>query len=434
MTRRTERRWTRRELLAGSTKSALAAVGVPYVIAASALGGDGKPPPSERITIGMIGLGWKGFTGCWGSLVQGFLADPMCRVRAVCDIDQRYLKRAKVYVDKEYGDTGCKEFHDFRDLLARPDIDAVAIATPDHWHAVQTIWACRQGKDVYCEKPLSLTIREGRAMVDAARRYGRVVQTGSQSRSTARLRFACEAVRSGRIGKVSEVRVSCGWPSVPCNLPGEPVPDYLDWEFWLGPAPWRPYNPGIHPMSFRSWYDYSGGGMTDWGAHHFDLAQWGLGKDHTGPVEIIPPDGAEYPHLTFKYADGVKMIHSSMDINEGVTFIGTEGKVWTYGVVGGTRFEPTALGHMHGKPDETPVTQNTGNHGHTHDFIDAVRTRRRPNADVEIGYHTVTICHLGNIAYRLKRPLKWDPDKEVFVGDEDANRYLDRARRQPWEI
>jgi predicted dehydrogenase len=394
----------------------------------------GRPAPSNRVVMGFIGLGWKGFTGCWGSLLQGFIADPVCQARAVCDVDRRYLDRAKAFVDQTYGDAGCAAYRDFRDLVTRADLDAVVIATPDHWHAVQTIWACRHGKDVYCEKPLSLTVREARAMVTAARRYGRIVQTGSQSRSMGRLRNACEVVRSGRIGKVLEVQVSCGGPSVPCPLPAEPVPDYLDWDLWLGPAPWRPYHSQIHPVAFRAWQDYSGGGMTDWGAHHFDLAQWALGRDETGPVEIIPPDGKEHPSLTYRYADGVTMVHASQDIQAGVLVIGSEGKVWMFGVAAGTRFEPASLGRVRISPEEATITQNTGNQSHTQNFLECVRTRRRPNADVEIGCRTVTICHLGNIAYQLRRPLRWDPAGESFVDDAEANRLLDRSRRAPWEI
>ncbi len=431
-TRRTLR--TRRDFLGRAAATAALSVGIPRVIASTALGGDGYPPASQRISLGMIGLGWKGFAGCWGSLLQAFITDPACRVRAVCDVDHRYRQRAKEFVDHTYGDRDCRPYHDFRDLLDRSDIDAVAIATPDHWHAVQTIWACRRGKDVYCEKPLSLTIREARAMVAAARRYGRVVQTGSQSRSMGRLRHACEVVRSGRIGRVLEVHVSCGGPSVPCNLPGEPVPEPLDWDLWLGPAPWRPFHHEIHPVAFRAWSDYSGGGMTDWGAHHFDLAQWGLGKDHTGPVRIVPPDGREHRWLTYTYADGVKMFHSSFDLNAGVTFVGTEGRVWAFGLGAETKFEPAALGRLRGRPDDAPITQDTGNQSHTRDFLQSVRARRRPNADVEIGCRTATICHLGNIAYQLRRPLQWDPDRETFPGDEEANRLLDRVRREPWEI
>jgi len=414
--------------------SLLGAVAAPSVISSGVLGGP-RPAPSGRITMGFVGLGWKGFAGCWGSLLQGFIADPRCQVLAVCDVDRHYRDRAKAFVDQTYGDSACAVYRDFRDLVARPDLEAVAIAAPDHWHAVQTIWACRHGKDVYCEKPLALTIREARAMVQAARRYGRIVQTGSQSRSMGGLKFACDVVRSGRIGKVVEVHVACGGPSVPCPLPAQPVPDSLDWDLWLGPAPWRPFHSQIHPVAFRAWYDYSGGGMTDWGCHHFDLAQWALGKDDTGPVEIIPPDGRQHPWLTYRYADGVRVYHSSPDITKGVAVIGTEGKVWMFGVAASTRFEPASLARTHIRREETIAGENdVGNRSHTQNFLESVRTRRRPNADVEIGCRTLSVCLLGNIAYQLRRPLRWDPLQETFVGDAEADRHLDRARREPWNI
>jgi predicted dehydrogenase len=417
-------------------RHSLSAVGValagPTIVPGSALGLDGATPAGSRITLGFIGVGWKGFEGCWGSLLQSFIREAGTRVLAVCDVDRRYRERAQAYVNEFYGQRDCAVYHDFRELLARPDLDAVVIATPDHWHAVMTIWACREGKDVYCEKPLSLTVREARAMVAAARRFDRVVQTGSQSRSNPNLRAACEWIRRGRLGKIREVYASCGGPPVPCDLPAQPVPDCLDWDLWLGPAPWRPYHERIHPVGFRAWQDYSGGGMTDWGAHHFDLAQWALGMDHSGPVEVLPPDGKDRRWLTFKYADGTLVHHTGYNTNDGVTFLGSEGKAGLSGVSGKTSFEPASL---------APRTQQLvvagdlyGNRGHYADFLECVRTHGTPAADIEIGCRTVTVCHIGNIAYALKRPLKWDPLTESFVDDAEANRCLDRTRREPWTI
>ncbi|MCU0875151.1 MAG: Gfo/Idh/MocA family oxidoreductase [Pirellulaceae bacterium] len=424
---------TRRQFLCRSATTAAGVVlGIPSFLPGTAFGW-GRAAPSERVTLGFIGLGWKGFEGCWGSLLQTFIADLSCQVLAVCDVDRRYLERAKSFVDQTYGNQDCATCHDFRDLLARPELDAVVIATPDHWHAVQTIWACRAGKDVFCEKPLSLTIREARAMVDAARRYNRIVQTGSQSRSNGRVSFGCEVVRQGRIGQVREVHVTCGPPSVPCDLPAEPVPDYLDWDLWLGPAPWRPYHARIHPVQFRAWFDYSGGGMTDWGAHHFDIAQWGLGMDHTGPVEILPPDGQDQKQLTLKYANGVTVRHTGYDVSQGVTFFGSEGRVNLMAVSGRATFEPEELGRQC-RDLETQASDLLANKGHYANFLDCVRSRKRPAADVEIGCRTVTVCHLANIAHALKRPLRWDPVKEEFPNDAEANRCLARANREPWQI
>jgi predicted dehydrogenase len=413
-------------------RSALATLALPNLITSTALGA-ARAAASERVTLGFIGVGWKGFEGCWGSLLQTFIADRLTQVLAVCDVDRRYRERAKKFVDQTYGNQDCTAYRDFRDLIVRPDLDAVVIATPDHWHAVQTIWTCREGKDVFCEKPLALTIREARAMVDAARRHNRIVQTGSQSRSNGRMRFGCEVVRRGRIGPVREVHVTCGPPSVPCTLPAEPVPDYLDWDLWLGPAPWRPYHSKIHPVNFRAWFDYSGGGMTDWGAHHFDIAQWGLGMDHSGPVEIIPPDGQDQKHLTFKYANGVAVHHTSHDVEQGVTFFGSEGRVNMMAVSGRAVFEPEVLGRQC-RDLEAQSNDPLANKGHYENFIDSVRTRKTPAADVEIGCRTLTVCLLGNIAYALKRPLRWDPVKEEFPNDAEANRWLARAHREPWQI
>jgi predicted dehydrogenase len=424
---------TRRTFLKRAAQASAGwALAVPTFVRASAIG-SGRSVPSERITLGFIGLGWKGFEGCWGSLLQTFIADSSAQVLAVCDVDRRYRERAKQFVDQTYGNHDCAVYRDFRDLIIRSDVDAVVIATPDHWHAVQTIWACREGKDVFCEKPLALTVHEARAMVTAARRYGRVVQTGSQSRSNGRIRFGCEVVRQGRIGKLSEVHVTCGPPSVPCPLPAETVPDFLDWDLWLGPAPWRPYHSQIHPVNFRAWHDYSGGGMTDWGAHHFDIAQWALDMDHTGPVEIIPPDGHEYRQLTMKYANGIVVRHTGYDVTEGVTFVGSQGRVNMMAISGKTVFEPDHLGREC-RDLEIQANDLLGNKGHYANFLECIRSRKQPSADVEIGCRSVTVCHLANIALALGRRLKWDPARERFADDSQADRFLSRAQREPWVI
>jgi predicted dehydrogenase len=375
-------------------------------------------------------MGWKGLQGCFGSLVQSFLANPDCQGVAVCDVNQQFLDVAKRTVDQAYGNRDCATYRDFRDLLESDDIDAVAIATPDHWHAVQAIWACRKGKDVYCEKPLSLTVREARAMVQAARRYGRVFQTGSQSRSYAPIRRACEMIRQGAIGELRAVHVHCGGPSVPCNLPGETTPDHIDWDLWLGPAAWRPFHSWLADKNFRPFREYSGGGMTDWGCHHFDLGQWAMGMDNGGPIEILPPDGKEIQWLTFRYADGKIMTHNSPLAEGGVVFVGSDGKVTGHGMSTRWKTEPAGIWQL----PLGPANPIEGAKAHSDDFLECVRSRRKPNADVEIGCRTVTVCHLGNIAYWLNRPIKWDPVAEEIVGDEDAARWLDRSRREPFNL
>lgn len=431
--RRTEQRHfkARRQFLRALAGTATAA---PLVIPAAALGRQGTTPPNDRIVIAHIGMGWFGTVD-----LKTFLGSQQAQNVAVCDVDATKAAAAKALVDTQYGHADCKTYRDFREMLERDDIDVVSIATPDHWHAILTIEACRRGKDVHVEKPLSLTIREGRAMVEAARRYGRVVQTGSEARSQANCRQACELVRNGRIGRVQEVYVSgVGPPSNLEVLPAQPVPPELDWELWLGPAPWRPYNKGYHPVAWRAYYDFSGGGLTDWGAHHFDLAQWALGMDGSGPVQIIPPDGKEHKFLTFVYANGVRMYHvlngqPDVEMLSSVTIIGSEGRVGLrYGAF--DKADPPSLrreiiGSAERRLHECPP----GGH-ECGDFLTSVRNRSRPGADVEIGHRSISVSHLGHIAYELRRPLRWDPAREEFPGDEEANRLCGRAMREPWRL
>jgi len=387
--------------------------------------------------MGFIGTGGRGLVN-----LRLFIHARDVQVVAVCDVDARSRHRVRTIVDEHYGGKGCAACSDFRDIVTRADIDAVDVSTPDHWHAVPTIQAAEHGKDVHVEKPLSLTIREGRAMVEAVRRYGRVCQTGSEARSNRSCRFACELVRNGRIGKVQEVYVTgVGGPPTMHVLPAEPAPAGLDWEMWLGPAPWRPYNSRYHPFRWRAFHDFSGGGLTDWGAHHFDLAQWALGMDDTGPVEIIPPGGKEHKWLTFKYANGVVMYHilrgeDAQALNllgRGVTVVGTEGRlgVWYGGL---EKTDPPSIARETIGPDEIRLHRCPPGGHERGDFLNSVRARRKPGADVEIGHRTVTVCHLGNIAHWLRRPLKWDPVKEEFPDDPQANRFLARPKREPWRI
>lgn len=415
------------------------ATGLGLVLVSGKSWAQSKPePPSERLALGFIGMGKQ-----MRSHLRAMLGRPDVQVVALCDVERIRLEKAQQQVNDFYAERndrgtykGCDTYHDFRELLARSDIDAVMIATPDHWHAIPAIEAMKRGKDVYCEKPLTLTINEGKAMVAAARHYGRVFQTGSQQRSEAGFRIACELVRNGRIGKVHTVHVNVGGPPIECNLPAEPVPEGLDWDFWLGPAPWRPYNSDIAPgldypgwPNFRAYRDYSGGPMTDWGAHHFDIAQWGLGMDESGPVEIYPPDGKEFQRLTYKYANGVVMYHGGGAAKAGVEFIGTEGRVMVNR--GYLETDPPGLLHEPITPNEIHLYESPGHH---EDWLNCIKTRSRPICDVAIGYRSVTVCHLGNIAYWLKRPLRWDPVKEDFVGDPEASRLMQRAMRSPWTL
>jgi len=425
---------SRRRFIKSAFGAAAASVTFPYLVPSSVLGIAGNTAPSERITLGFIGTGKQS-----KHLMRSFLNSPGTQVVAGCDVDKLKLERGKKIVEDHYAGKnggsykGCDTYGDFRELLARDDIDAVVIATPDHWHAVTVIQSAEAGKDIYCEKPLSQTIVQARAMVNAVRRYGRVFQTGSMQRSDWHFRLGCELVLNGYIGELKHVTVGVGGPPQDKPLPAQPVPDYLDWDRWLGPALWRPYNSELSPHlswdGFPHWRNHSsfgGGGMTDWGAHHFDIAQWGMGMDESGPVEIIPPDGKDYKVLTYKYAGGVTM---TRDKANGVLFTGTKGEVETNR--GHLRTVPENLVNQKLGPNEIHLYECRN---HYTDWLDAIRKRSKPICDIEIGCRSVSVCHLGNIAYKLGRPLKWDPKREVFVGDSVANRLLSLAMRSPWHL
>jgi len=416
------RRGSRREFLKATTATAAATFAAPYVLTSTALGAPDRAPASERIVMAGIGVGGQG-----SGDMRNMLGSRDTQYVAVCDVKTRARDGAKNHVDGRYKNKDCKAYVDFREVLARDDIDAINCGTPDHWHAIVTITACRSGKDVYCQKPLTLTIAEGRAMVTAARRYGRVVSGGSQRVIGNYGRLAKDA-RSGIIGKVTEAWASVGGPSRPCYLgaQGDPKADGIDWDLWLGPAPWAPYHPyrcgrayGLGGKGFRTWYDYSGGMMTDWGGHTFGGALYGMGKLEAGPVEIIPP-GKDNKLLTFVFADGAKLHHNGNPYGSNPCYKGTHGIV-------GRSVEGT--GERTNEPIEFYAE---GTRSIYADFLHCVKTRQRPFRDVERSHRTATVCHLGNIAYLLKRPLKWDPVKEEFPDDPEANRMRDRPKRGPW--
>jgi predicted dehydrogenase len=424
---------TRRQFLQSA-----AAVSAPLLLPSSVWAAAAEAKPNARITLGFIGVGKQG-----RHLLNSFLPHGNVQIVAVNDVDTTRRLHHKKLVEEFYSAKGnkdyqgCDEYKDFREVIARKDIDAVVIAAPDHWHAYPVVQAANAKKDIYCEKPLSLTIHEARAMVKAVRRNNRVFQTGSMQRSMSEFYKACSLVRNGRIGQIKEVYVSVGGPSKWCDLPEEPMEPGLDWDFWLGPAPKRPYNSVLSPRGvhdhfpdWRNYREYSGGMMTDWGAHHFDIAQWGLGMDESGPVEILPPDGKDVKRLTYKYANGVVMYHGGLQgYNFGVVFVGTNGKVCVDR--GKFKTEPESLAQE--KFDALPVKLYKSNN-HYKDFIDAIQSRQPPICDVEVGARSVTVCHLGNLAYWNKRPLKWDPKKEQFVGDAEANKWLDREKRGGWKV
>jgi len=387
-------------------------VAAPYVITSAALGNQGRPAASQRIVIGGIGIGNQG-----GGDLKNFLGRDDVHYVAVCDVKAQARDGALNRVNQHYGNSDCKAYNDYRELLSREDLDAVHVATPDHWHAIIVIEACRNGKDVYCQKPETRTLREGPLMVAAARRYGRVVSGGSQ-RVLGDYRKVVDPCWSGELGTIKSINVKVGPLPKPCNLPGEPIPEGFDWDMWLGPAPWAPYHPyrcsgsyAINGTSWRSWSDYSGGGMTDWGAHHFGGATFAVDVRHLEPEEVIyhEEDGGNY--LTYRYPNGLLLHHNHPGMGN-LEVAGTPGEKLP--------------------PKTVPAYRGQG--GIYGDFIECCKTRETPFRDIQTAVHTVAVCHLGLIAYELKRSLKWDQARQEFPGDEEANRLLDRAKREPWVL
>lgn len=402
------------------------------------LGGPGYLAPSDMIGLGFIGGGRQAL-----GLKNSFLNTGEARVLAVSEVYESKTETfvgqvAKFYADKgDQSFTPVKVFKDFREMLLLSEVDAVVIATPDHWHAVQAIKAAQAGKDIYCEKPLSLTIREGRAMVEAARKYNRVFQTGSMQRSWPEFRQAVELIRNGYIGDIKTIKVSIGGPPVAYNLAQEAIPAGLDWSLWLGPNAPVHYNQEIAPplgveywAKWRNFREFGGGGMTDWGAHMFDIAQWALDKDGSGPVQIIPPDGKDVQFLTYVYDNGVTMTHENFGWNNAVRFIGTNGQL----DIQRRKLETSPDAMLKDKVIGSSEKRVYFSDNHYRDFLGAMRTRKRPICDVETGHRTASVCTLGNIAYELKRPLRWDPVREKFRKDKEATRMLGRELKGEWGV
>lgn len=433
----------RRQFLKRSALAAAGTVGFPYIVPASALGLDGTVAPSNRITMASIGVGGQGT----GNL-RAFLGQPDTQVLAVCDVDTNHRNAAKRIVEDTYaakvtsGDyKGCDAYNDFREVLARPDIDAVCICTPDHWHAVVSVAAAEAGKDMYCEKPLANSVGEGRAAINAVRRYGRVFQTGSHERSRSNARYASELVRNGRIGKLHTIRVNLPIDNhgpMP-NQPPMPVPEGFDYNFWLGPRPWATYTEKRCHFFFRYILDYSGGEVTDRGAHIIDLAQLGNATDRTGPTEVsgwgdFPRDGlfntAMNYEFEFTYPSGVKMF-CKCGGTRGVKFEGTDGWVFIHVHGGNLEAEPGSLLKEVIGPNEEHLGRSPGHH---RDFLNNVKVRGECFAPPEVGQRTATMCHIANIAMKLERRLKWDPAIEQFVNDPEANNLLMPSLRAPWHV
>ncbi len=424
-------RFSRRRFLA----SAAAGLAAPLILTPSLRADRQGQGPNGRITLGFIGVGMMG-----RGHLQGFLGNTGVQVVAVCDVHRVRLQDAVATVHRAYARErkagtyrGCASFNDFRELLNRRDLDAVVIATPDHWHAIPAILAARARKDIYCEKPLSLTIAESRAMVRAARDGDIIFQTGSQQRTefNGNFRKAVEYVRSGRLGRLRTVRVGVGGPARPCDLPAEQTPEGVNWDLWNGPSPARAFHHELCPLGihrhFPRWRDfreYAGGGLADMGAHHFDIAQWALGMDHSGPTQIHPPERGN-TGLRFVYANGVEMFHGGPS---GCTFEGADGRIY----VDRGRIESTPASILQQPLTERDFHLPAVGNNHRQNWLDCIRSRRRPVADVEIGARSAQVCQLGNIGYQLRRALRWNPEREEFVQDDEANRLRSRENRAPW--
>jgi predicted dehydrogenase len=428
------RNLTRRDFLA-RTAAAGTGIALPYLVPSSVLGRAGTVAASERITLGMIGTGSHGRD----MNLKTFLTLNDAQVIAVCDVDRRHSQMAKEMVSKQYGNTDCAVYRDFREVLARPDIDAVMISTPDHWHVPIAIAAAQAGKDIECEKP-TLTVEEGRRLVETMKRYNRVFQWSTEDRSVDVYHRMCELVRNGRIGKVHTIKVE-----LPAGPPQRgdpqpmPVPEGFDYDMWLGPAPWAPYTKDRCHYEFRWILDYSGGELTDWGAHLLDGAQWGNNTEHTGPVAVegkgvfwregLYNTAKEY-HIEYTYADGVKLLVDSG--TPSLRFEGTEGWIGNRGWRAPLQAEPAAILDSVIGPNETHLF--TCPQGEQRNFLDCVKSRQECYFPPEIGQRCFTIAHIGNIAMMLGRKLKWDPQAERFTNDDEANRMLGRAMRSPWHV
>ena len=427
---RKEGQTTRRDFLKGAVAAAGSTVVLPALVPASVFGAGA---PSNRIVMGAIGVGSQG-TGD----MRGFLGKREVRMVAVCDVDKSNRDRAKHIVDERYGNSDCAAYLDFRELIGRGDLDAVLLAMPDHWHAIPAIEAARAGLDIHGQKPLARSIREGRAICDAVHRYGRVWQTGSQQRSDYKFRRACELVRNGRIGKILKIEVGLPTGGGTDVKPVMPVPEGLDWDFWLGPAPSVPYRGVVH-WNWRWIMDYSGGQLTDWAGHHIDIAHWGMGWDTSGPVEIegqgnYPTEGLYNVATEYKfactYANGIVMtVANNKQLTQGAKWYGQTG--WIHVNRGGLTASDEKILREEIGPDETRLYESRD---HKQNFLDCVKSRRLTICPVEVGHRSISVGLLGEIAMLTGRKITWDPENEQIIGDPQASALLGRSYREPWVL
>ena len=444
--------FNRRDFL--KTASMLSAA-APFFLPSKVWGAD--TAPSNRLTMGFIGMGKQG-----RYLLNNFL-NQETRVLAVCDVDTTRRNDVKQKVDKHYGNQDCASYNDFREIIARKDIDAVFIGTPDHWHAIPTLAVLRSGKDVYCEKPLTHNIHEAVEVLKAVDANGRVLQTGSMQRSSNEFRVASELVRNGVIGEIEKVECSFGDPGRPCDLPEETPEPGLDWNLWCGPAPVRPYNSALCPRgipegfpAWRTYLEYGSGGVGDWGAHHLDIAQWGLGMDDSGPVEVIPPaDPTARRGAKLVYAGGITVEHKD---GFGIHFFGKKGEVLVNrgqfvlvldGKTIASFTEERKKKGASGAPETTcsfevqkaeraylanaPIKLYVSRQ-HITDFLECVKSRKKPITSEQVGARSAICCHLFNQSYYHHARLKWDPAKFEFTGGTGDPKWLTRDYRSPWTV
>ncbi len=414
-----------------------AALSAFFIVPRFVLGGKGYTAPSDMITLGYIGAGRQAV-----SLQKSFLNTGEAKIIASCDVYKpkvdSFVKQVNTFYADKAGQTkydGCRSYSNFMELLDQKDIDAVVIATPDFWHAAMVVRAAKAGKDIYSEKPLSLTVKEGRAMVDAVNKHDRVFQTGSMQRSMPEFRQTVELIRNGYLGDLKTIKVSVGGPPVSYNLPEEPLPAGLDWNTWLGPNEYVHYNNQLDPVLGDSvwgrWRDFKGlggGDMTDWGAHMFDIVQWALDMDRSGPTDIIPP-GGDVASLTYKYDNGITVTKEDFGKKHAIQFTGSNGvlEIQRNKLV----TTPVSLKDILIGENEKHVYKSLN---HYKDFLNAIRQRSKPISDIETGHRSATVCNIGNIAFELNRPLKWDPKKEKFKNDDEANNLLSRPMKKEWAV
>lgn len=418
--------WTRRQFLHGAALGVAGLAVGPNLLISKAWGATTRADASERFGVGVIGVNGRG-----RYVMSAFMAQPDTHVLAVCDVFRERRESARDYVNQQYGNQDCAAYSDFEELLARPDIDVVVVATGDNWHSEASIMAARAGKDIYCEKPLSVAITESRAVADTMKRLGRIFQCGTQRRSIGNFRFAVDLARSGKLGRLKEMQAeeSSGFREIyETTLPAEPEPpkEEFDWNRWLGPAVWRPYNSKYPTRGFWSAHlDFSGGSITEWGSHTVDLCQWANDSDHTSPIEFW----REGERFVGRYANGTKLvIRTGLRFGScPVRFEGEEGWVET-GDSGEIDAHPKSL------LGERRFEGGYPSDNHVRAFLDCVKTRQQPVSNAEVAHRSISACHVANICKRLGRPVKWDPVREQFLDDPEADRLRSRAYREPWYL